>query len=152
MHTLALLDSSLTHSLFLSLLFSFPYFPIFAPNILFILAVKQRTSCYFFFLPLRRYKTMLPMYRVYETCKANETQSGHIVLCAINRKIVILLDQCLWCKARGGAYLDLIVLTGFQMIQIVFKFPFESCEQHSSIRTINNRAARVCEARKNFVA
>lgn len=86
MHTLAPLDSSRSHSRVLSLSISqslplsFPYFPILSPNILSILAVAQRTSCYFPPLTtVQNYPTY--MYRVvYETCKANETQSEHMYI------------------------------------------------------------------------
>ena len=63
------------------------------------------TSILGFFLlfsSLRQYKTNLPMYKVYETCKANETPCGRFV--RIDR-IVMLLDSLAvvprWRGARG---------------------------------------------------
>ena len=90
-------DSTLNHQL------SFPVSPVGAKRGTMISVTSILGSVFFlFFSSLRQYKTNLPMYKVYETCKANETPCGRFV--RIDR-IVMLLDSVdavpRWRGARG---------------------------------------------------
>ena len=95
-----------------------------------------------FFLSSQQYKTILSMYRVYETCKANETQSGHFVQ---NSRIIILSD-CI-CGTKFGNHILIAVIFGQKYKESLKRTNCLQFDKKVSIRML----CKYCEARKNSI-